>query len=109
MYTKELIDEETIVHLFDILTWLLPLMGIVLGLSFSIFKRNRNFLFIGISIGMLGPLNKALWSVFNIVLDRFGFDTVKSLLLNIVIFVSVGLVLGYLVALISKLLKKKEV
>ena len=45
----------------------------------------------GALIGLLGPANWLLWRMYNALTDRMGLDSVANLLLNLAIFLSLGL------------------
>lgn len=107
MYTQELIKEETVVHIFRILAWLLPCFGLIVGATFSLVKHKSQYLVWGIGVGLVGPLNLLLWRLFNSILDRFGFDSLKAFFLNIIIFALLGIILGFFLALLLKFHKKE--
>ena len=65
-----------------------PVIGLVWGAVRKQWAR-------GLTIGLLvGGGNYALWTVYNAITDRLGLDTVKNLLVNLVLFVLVGIVAG---------------
>jgi len=107
MYTEELIKEETVVHIFRIIAWLLPCIGLIVGAVLSLIKHKPHHLLFGIGVGLIGPLNLLLWKLFSGVLERFGFDSLKAFFLNIIIFAFLGIILGYFIALILKFQKKE--
>lgn len=107
MYTEELIKEEAVVHIFNLLAWLLPCAGLFGGGIFSILKRRGGYILWGMGIGIIGPLNLLLWKLYSFVLDSFGFDSVKAFFFNIFIFVAIGIILGFLFLFVLKLHKKE--
>lgn len=65
-----------------------PLAGLLGGLAT---RRARR----GLTVGLLvGVGNYALWTVYNLLTDRLGLDTVKNLLVNLALFVVVGIAVG---------------
>lgn len=67
---------------------LAPLIGLVWGYAA---KR----LPLGLVIGLLtGVGNYALWTVYNAITDHLGLDTVKNLLVNLGLFVVIGITVG---------------
>jgi MFS family permease len=85
---KELIDEHQ-VHLLMLGVLLLaPLVGLVWG------ARSKR-IGPGLALGLLvGVGNYALWTVYNAITEELGLDTVKNLLVNLGLFVVLGIVAG---------------
>lgn len=85
---KELIDEHQAHLLMLAVLALAPLFGLVWG-----WLMNR--LVHGLSIGFLvGGGNFALWTVYNAITNHLGLDTVKNLLINLGLFVFLGIIAG---------------
>lgn len=108
MYTQELVREESVVHIFGLLCWFLPCLGFFGGAISSLIKKRGSYLLWGMGLGLIGPLNLLLWSLYSGLLDKFGFDSVKAFFLNILVFVSIGILLGFFLAFLFKF-RKKEV
>ncbi len=85
---KELIDPQQ-AHLLMLGVLLLaPIIGLAWGYAA---KR----LPLGLIVGLLvGVGNYALWTVYNAVTDHLGLDTVKNLLVNLGLFVVIGIAVG---------------
>ncbi len=67
---------------------LAPLIGLAWGYAA---KR----LPLGLAVGLLvGVGNYALWTVYNAITDHLGLDTVKNLLVNLGVFVLIGIAVG---------------
>ena len=49
----------------------------------------------GLSVGLLGPAALGLWVIYNALEDHFGLDSVAALLINLVIFLAVGVLAGF--------------
>lgn len=65
-----------------------PLIGLAAGAPSKQYVR-------GLVAGLLiGVGNLVLWKVYNLITDRLGLDTVKNLVVNLGLFVVVGLVAG---------------
>jgi hypothetical protein len=85
---KELIDPHQAHLLMLGVLVLAPLIGLVWG-YFA--KR----LPLGLAIGLLaGVGNYALWTAYNVITDHLGLDTVKNLLVNLGLFVVIGVAVG---------------
>jgi hypothetical protein len=85
---KELIDEQQAHRLMLGVLALAPVIGLMWGL---VAKR----IGWGLALGLLvGVGNYALWTVYNVITERLGLDTVKNLLVNLGLFVVVGIVVG---------------
>ena len=105
---KELIDEQTVEHVMLALLVAGPLLGLAGGLVWSLARRGalRLALGRGLCYGLAGPLVWALWRLFSWLTrfqpgptpeqDYYGLERVDILLLNVAIFVAVGVVLGLL-------------
>ncbi len=85
---KELIDRHQAQMLMIAVLVAAPLIGLAWGI---LVKRPAKGLIIGL---LIGGGNFVLWTVYNIITDRLGLDTVKNLLVNLVFFVVVGIVVG---------------
>jgi hypothetical protein len=99
---KELVTIEQAQKLMIILLVALPLAGAVIG------AFNRKFL-LGLAIGALvGVANFILWSGYNAITNHFGLDSVKGLLINLVLFCIVGAVLGIAWGSVTKAKRRKH-
>ena len=85
---KELIDERQAHLLMLTVLVLAPLVGLAWGARAKRIGR-------GLSLGLAaGAGNFALWTAYNALTDRLGLDTVKNLLVNLALFVTLGAVAG---------------
>ena len=85
---KELIDEHQAHFLMFAVLVLAPLVGLVWGARA---KRVRLGLLLGV---LVGGGNYALWTVYNAITEKLGLDTVKNLLVNLSLFIVIGVVVG---------------
>ncbi|MFH0795248.1 MAG: hypothetical protein V2A74_14585 [bacterium] len=94
-----LILDEKIVNLVLLgLAALTPLVGFGLYIARLIPPiAPQKRLALAILIGVWGPLLLSLWLIFNKIMDAYGLDSVKGLLINVAIFLVVGLVVGVLI------------
>ena len=66
--------------------------SIVIGLIWGVAsKRIGHGLFAGAAVG---TGNLILWRVYNIITNNLGLDTVKNLLVNLALFIAVGVIAG---------------
>jgi hypothetical protein len=93
---KELIDPHQAQLLMLGVLIAAPLIGLVWG---AITKRLAAGLLIGLAIG---AGNFALWTVYNAITERLGLDTVKNLVVNLTMFVGVGIVIGVVVGMMGR-------
>ncbi len=94
---KELIDPHQAQLLMLGVLVLAPLIGLLWG---TLSKRLTQ----GFVIGLLaGAGNFALWTVYNGITEKLGLDTVKNLLVNLGLFVAIGLVVGVAVGWYTKI------
>lgn len=73
-----------------------PLIGLVWG-WFA--KRLASGFIIGLLIGVG---NYVLWTVYNAITDRLGLDTVKNLLVNLALFIVLGIIIGLAASLLQR-------
>src|SRR6266568_2086083 len=94
---RELVTVEQAQRFFLILAILAPLAGGMIGFVSKVrANRGAQGFKAGFAIGLLGPVNYLLWKVYNGITDRLGLDTVKNLLVNLALFVALGVVAGRL-------------
>ena len=92
---REIVTVEQVQRLFVILAIALPLVGLLGGAAWGVMTGAvRRRAVQGLLLGFLGPVNLGLWLVYNRITDRLGLDTVKNLLVNLVLFVVLGIVSG---------------
>ncbi len=85
---KELISLHQANLLMLAVLVLAPLVGLVWGAA-------KKRLVPGLVIGLLvGAGNYALWTVYNAITEHLGLDMVKNLVVNLGLFVVVGLLVG---------------
>lgn len=68
---------------------LAPLVGLAWG---AWVKRVGPGLMIGL---LVGTGNYALWTLYNVITEKLGLDTVKNLLVNLGLFVVIGIIVGW--------------
>ncbi len=92
---KELIT----IHQANALMWavlvIAPVVGLVIG---NRLKDAKAGLLGGLAVG---GGNIVLWRVYNAITDQLGLDTVKNLLVNLVLFIGIGLILGLIFGLFT--------
>lgn len=90
---QEIVTTEQVEALFVALAVAGPFVGAGIG-----WARGRRAL-IGLLWGLLFTANWILWCVYNAITNRLGLDTVRNLLVNLALFIAVGAIAGYVVAL----------
>ncbi len=93
---KELIDEHQAHLLMLGILVLAPVVGLVWG---AVRKRLVRGLALGLAIG---AGNFLMWTVYNAITDHLGLDTVKNLLVNLGLFIVLGIVIGLAVGWFSR-------
>ena len=95
---REIITLDEANRLFLILAVAVPVLCVALGAFIGI-RRGApgRWALNGLLIGLLGPANLALWKIYNLITDRLGLDTVKNLLVNLGLFVALGLIAGMVI------------
>jgi hypothetical protein len=94
---REIVTTEQIDRLFLILAIAAPALGVLCG-AFLGGRRGsvRRGATAGLLVGLLGPTNLLLWKVYNAITERLGLDTVKNLLVNLGLFIALGVIAGLL-------------
>ena len=100
---RELIDLPTAERLIRLVAIGLPIVGVVIGLIVGAIRKQIGKSGLGgLLIGLAGPLIWLLWLVYNRVMNHYGLDSVKGLLINLALFVVVGLGLGFGIAWVRR-------
>jgi hypothetical protein len=100
---QEIVSVEQVHRLFLIVAVVLPVVGMAGGALLGLRRGNvRRGVLQGLLLGILGPVNFALWLVYNAITDRLGLDTVKNLLVNLALFVVLGIVTGIVAGMIMR-------
>ncbi len=74
----------------------LPLLGLLLGAAVGAVRRRiGRGLVSGLLWGAVGPATWGLWLLYNGVIGVYGLDSVKGLLINLALFVGIGLLVGF--------------
>lgn len=89
---QEIITAQQVDTLFVVLAVGGPIVGAAIG-----WLRGKRVLH-GLLWGMLLTANWLLWRLYNAITDRLGLDTVRNLIVNLVLFLVLGAVAGWLVA-----------
>jgi len=91
-----LLNEEFIDALLFWQALILPILCTLIGLIWGVIYGNRNkYLVRGLSIGLAGPIILVLWIMYNSITDSLGLDTVKNLITNLLLFIIIGIILGF--------------
>ncbi len=100
---KEIVTVEQIDRLFLLLAVGGPFIGAAVGaLVGKKSGTSAKSIKLGIIIGMLGPANLVLWNIYNAVTRKLGLDTVKNLLVNLGLFITIGIVAGLTIAYVNR-------
>ncbi len=100
---REIVTVEQVDRLFLLLAIAAPLIGAAVGAAAG---RSRGSAGRGAAqgfvIGLLGPANLLLWKVYNALTDRMGLDTVKNLLMQLGLFIALGIIVGLVAGYVSR-------
>lgn len=99
---REIVTSEQVDQWFPILAVAAPIVGLLIGAVLGARRGQAGRGAVkGLLGGMVGPLNLLLWKLYNTLTDRMGLDSVRNLLVQLGLFVALGvisgLILGYLV------------
>lgn len=90
-----ILDEEFIHRLFVVLAIAGPIGGLAIGAVIGVVRKQTGIYSVwGLAIGAFGTLNLGLWYFYNYITAQLGLDTVKNLVVNLVVFAAIGLLLG---------------
>ena len=90
----ELINLDAVERLFTLLAVLIPVLAVGTGAVLQSRLHRQSALKTSALIGLMGPANWLLWRVYNRIEDHYGLDSVKAMLLNIVLFATLGIAVG---------------
>lgn len=97
---REIVSVKAVQSLFLLLAVVLPLAGLAIGGLMGAQRGSApRGAMRGLLAGLLGPLNLALWTLYNALTERNGLDTVRNVAVNFTVFVVIGLALGIGLAL----------
>jgi hypothetical protein len=100
---REIVDTEQVSRLFALLAFLLPPLCLLSGWWYGSRRASpRRGAATGLFVGLLGPLNWALWRVYNVITDANGLDTTRNLIINLVVFLAVGAITGIIVGMVIR-------
>ena len=97
---QELVTVEQAERVITLLTFALPAAGVVLGaLVGALRRRVGRGVVVGLVCGLSGPAIWLVWRMYNAIVGVYGLDSVRGLLVNLALFVAIGLVIGLAVGL----------
>lgn len=100
---KELVTVEQAERVIAILALALPVAGALLGVIVGAIRRRiASSAVVGLTCGLAGPAILLMWRIYNSIIGRYGLDSVRGLLINLALFVVVGLVIGAAVGLVAR-------
>ena len=100
---QELVTVEQAERAVAILAVALPAAGLLVGAILGAARRSLGRgLVVGLICGLSGPAIWLLWRMYNGIVGAYGLDSVRGLLVNIVLFVGIGLVVGIGIGLVRR-------
>jgi len=98
---EEIVTIEQAEHLLRILAFGTLPVGFILGVLVGALRhRLRVGLLLGLLCGLIGPAIWALWRLYNGVIGIYGLDSVRGLLINLALFVGIGVAAGIAIGLV---------
>ncbi len=102
----EIVDINAVNRIFGWVAILLPILAVLIGYLIGVNGKSRVVNALRWLLwGLLGPFNWLMWRLYNALTDRNGLDSVSNVVVNFVIFVVVGCLLGIVFALVERKLK----
>ncbi len=100
---KEIVTVEQAEHALRLAAVALPLLGLAVGgAAGAVRRRPARGAAIGVLCGLVGPAVWALWRMYNGIVGSYGLDSVKGLMVNIALFVAIGLAAGVGIGLLCR-------
>jgi len=97
----ELVTIEQAERAVAILAVALPAAGLLIGAVAGAVRRSLGRgLLSGLVCGLSGPAIWLLWRMYNGIIGAYGLDSVRGLLINLTLFVVLGLVVGLMVGVL---------
>jgi hypothetical protein len=97
---RELVTVEQADRVIVILAIALPAAGLVAGAAVGATRRAlARGLLLGVLCGLGGPAVWLLWRMYNGIVRIYGLDSVRGLLVNLVLFVGIGVIVGLAIGL----------
>ncbi len=97
---KELITEQQAVFVINLIACLTLPLGLAVGWLYSLRRRRNTRLYLayGLLGGLSGPFIFLMWKIYSLLVNHYGLDSVKGLMVELLVFVLVGLALGFILA-----------
>jgi flagellar biosynthesis protein FliQ len=106
---KELVTTAEINRLFVVLALALPVPVLFATILVGRFRRVTALWHrAGIAVALAAPLNLLLWKIYESNTHHLGLDTVKNVLVNLVLFVVVGVIGGLIIAKLMSAPQKSD-
>ncbi len=104
---KELVTVEQAERVIAALAVALPVAGAAAGAVIGAVKgRLGAGALAGLLCGLLGPAVWLMWRLHNLVMDRYGLDSVRGLLIDLILFAGIGALVGLVVAVAARRLAR---
>lgn len=106
---KALLNEQFVEKVIFWQALIVPIIVLLFSLLYYSRKEFflKNLIRVG-SFGLIGPIILFLWKVYNKITAHYGLDTVKNLLINLVVFVITALILGVFYRIILNITKNQS-
>lgn len=92
---REIVEAQTVERWFAVLAIVGPILGLLIGATVGARRgAGKAGAVSGLLVGLLGTLNWLCWRLYNALTDANGLDTVKNVVINGVVFVAIGAVIG---------------
>jgi len=100
---QELITVEQTERALALMAVVFPSGGLLIGAILGVARRSFvHYLIVGLLWGLFGPAVWLLWRMYNGIVGAYGLDSVRGLLVNLVLFVGIGLVVGIGIGLVRR-------
>jgi hypothetical protein len=105
---QELVTVEQAERAIALLAVALPILGLAIGVIVGAVRRRiAGHAAVGLICGLSGPAIWLLWRMYNGIVGAYGLDSVRGLLVNLGLFVAIGLVIGVAAGLVWRRMGKQ--
>jgi hypothetical protein len=99
---REIVTVEQMDRLFLALAIAGPLLGAIVGAFIGRRANPGRGALKGFLFGLVGLANLLLWKIYNVLTDHMGLDTVKNLLVQLGLFVLLGIIVGLVAGYLTR-------
>lgn len=91
-----ILNEQRLNCFFLSLLWLGPFLGLIVGIIAGLQNKHlQKSLIKGICLGLITTFISLMWYLYNAIMNHYGLDSVKGLLISLCLFSVIGFIGGF--------------